>query len=105
MQLIDDTIEANATAEEGEAYLYHAKTASGRWAIALEQTSATHYQVSVLFRAPDWALGGVIRYWRFEDRALAEARYLELQTRLRDLDEALDIEGLLPALPGAEHRS
>lgn len=105
MQLIDNTTEANATAEEGEAYLYHSTTGSGRWAIALEQTTATNYQVSVLFKAPDWAIGGVIRYWRFDDRALAEARYLELQTKLREIDEDLTIEAMLPKLPEPEQRA
>jgi hypothetical protein len=45
---------------------------------------------------------GVVRYWSFESRDLAEARYLELQRLLGEADEAADMRAMLALLPPVE---
>ena len=104
MILRDNTIEANSGENMADYYLYHVQSAEDRWAIAVEQTRADRFHVSVLVKQFGWDLFGVVRFWIFDERAMAEARYLELQRIFADLLEGVALEDLLKMLPEAERR-
>jgi hypothetical protein len=102
MHLRDTTIEANNREEMANYYLYHAESPASTWGLAVEQVEADHFNVCVLFKEPAWDVFGVIRYWTVEDRAEAEARYLELQKIFETLDEGVTLKTLQRALPEEE---
>jgi hypothetical protein len=98
----DTTMEANAKTNMAQYYLYHSESPASRWAIAVEQPTQETFNVSVLYREPDWDVFGTIRYWVFEDRVDAEARYLELQKLFRELAEDATIKAIVRQLPEEE---
>lgn len=104
MHLRDTTIEANNKENMANYYLYHAESPNSLYGLAVEQVEADLYNVNVLFKQPDWDVFGVLRYWSFDDRAVAEARYLELQKLFEGLEEDLDMKAVLKALPEEERR-
>ena len=59
-------------------------------------------EVAVAYREPAWDVYGTIRYWVYDDRSLAEARYLELQRLFGDLDEAITMKALERNQPPVE---
>ena len=105
MQLRDTTAEANNQENMANYYLYHSESANNAWGLAVEQVEADAFNVCVLYKEPDWDMYGVIRYWTFDDRAMAEARYLELQTLLRDVEESVGMKELLKTLPETERHA
>jgi hypothetical protein len=102
MQLQDTTLDRNAELETSTYYIYRLESPSRRWGIAVEQVVADLFNVSVTYCEPDWDLHGVVRYWSFDSRDMAEARYLELQRLLGDADEATEMRALLATLPPTE---
>lgn len=102
MHLRDTTIEANKKEELDNYYLYHAESPQSIWGLAVEQVELDHYNVSVLFKEPDWDVFGVLRYWTVAERAEAEARYLELQKIFETLAEDVTLKTLQRALPEQE---
>jgi hypothetical protein len=99
MKLRDTTVEANSGEDMADYYLYFAQSAEDRWALAVEQMQLDRFHVSVLMKQADWPVFGVLRYWVFPDRAMAEARYLELQRLLADIAEDVPMKELLAKLP------
>lgn len=104
MNLRDTTALANSKPDMAEYYLYHCESDTSRWAIAVEQPREDRYNVSVMYQEPGWDVFGVIRYWQYEDRPSAEARYLQLQNMFADLDEGITIKTLTRNLPATEPR-
>lgn len=102
MELRDTTVEANSGENMADYYLYHAQSADDRWALAVEQVRGDRFHVSVLVNEPGWDMFGVVRYWIFTDRAMAEARYLELQRLMAGVAEGATMQEVLPLLPTAE---
>lgn len=102
MELKDTTAAANEAEDMSGYYLYHVSSPEGRWSVAVEQPENDRFNVAVLFRDPAWDLAGVLRYWNYGDRALAEARYLELQRILGGLPEETAMGDLVKALPPEE---
>ncbi|MFP5503266.1 MAG: hypothetical protein ACLGIN_12330 [Candidatus Sericytochromatia bacterium] len=102
MQMRDTTLDANSRAEMQNYYLYHAESPDARWAISVEQVVEGRFNVAVAYREPAWDVYGTIRYWVYDDRSLAEARYLELQRLFGDLDEAITMKALERNLPPVE---
>jgi hypothetical protein len=102
MNMRDTTVEANSGENMADYYLYHVQSEENRWALAVEQTRGDRFHVSVLMSEPGWDVFGAVRYWVFEERALAEARYLELQRLMADIDEQEDMKAVLAKLPAAE---
>lgn len=102
MQLRDTTTEANSREDMQAYYLYHVESPHSRWAVAVEQVEPERFNVSVLYREPAWDVYGVIRYWGFRERSMAEARYLEAQRILGELDEEAGINEVVKALPADE---
>jgi hypothetical protein len=99
MKLRDTTVEANSGDDMADYYLYHAQSEGDRWAVAVEQMQIDRFHVSVLMKQPDWPVFGVLRYWVFPDRAMAEARYLELQRLLSAFAEDVAMKELMVKLP------
>jgi hypothetical protein len=104
LNLRDTTLEANSGENMADYYLYHVQSEENRWALAVEQTRGDRFHVSVMVKQFGWDMYGVVRYWVFEERAMAEARYLELQRLLGELDEGIALEDLMKKLPPADRR-
>jgi hypothetical protein len=104
MHLRDTTIEANNKENMANYYLYHAESPANLYGLAVEQVEQDLYNVCVLYKEPDWDMYGVLRYWSFEDRAEAEARYLQLQTLFADVDEGISMKAIQRVLPEEERR-
>jgi hypothetical protein len=104
MNLRDTTVEANSGENMADYYLYHIQSEENRWAIAVEQTRGDRFHVSVMVKQFGWDMYGVVRYWAFEERAMAEARYLELQRIFGELEEGIALEDLVKKLPPADRR-
>jgi hypothetical protein len=102
MHLRDTTMEANNKENMANYYLYHAESPQGVYGLAVEQVEADHFNVCVLFKEPAWDMYGVLRYWTFEDRAEAEAHYLNLQKVLADIDEGISMKAIQRVLPEEE---
>ena len=102
MHLRDTTIEANTKENMANYDLDHAESPQSTYGLAVEQVESDQFNVCVLFKEPAWDVYGVLRYWTFDDRALAEARYLELQKAFETLDEGITMKALLRALPEEE---
>lgn len=102
MQLQDTTLERNAELEAETYYIYRLESPARRWGIAVEQLNPERFSVAVTYCEAAWDVHGVARYWAFDSRDLAEARYLELQRLLGNLDEEADLEAMLGALPAVE---
>ena len=102
MLLRDNTMEANEREGMQTFYLYHVESPYGRWALGVEQPREGRFQVVVELREEGWDVAGAVRYWLYEDRAMAEARYLELQRLFEDLDEDAELSAIVAALPAIE---
>ncbi|MEB3330842.1 MAG: hypothetical protein VKQ33_16595 [Candidatus Sericytochromatia bacterium] len=102
MQLQDTTLERNAELEATAYYVYRLESPARRWGIAVEHLIADQFNVSVTYCEAGWDVHGVVRYWSFDSRDLAEARYLELQRLLGEADEASDMQAMLALLPPPE---
>lgn len=102
MNMRDTTLEANERAEMQNFYLIHAESPDARWAVSIEQVTDDRFHVSVQYRDPAWDVYGTIRYWVAEDRAEAEARYLQLQGLFQEFDEGISVKTLLRRLPDEE---
>lgn len=105
MHLRDTTVEINHVEDMQNDYLYHSESAQGRWGLGVEQVTPERFDVSVNFREPGWDVAGVIRYWTFAERALAEARYLELQRLFEGFCEDVTMDEVMPRLPATERRN
>ncbi len=102
MELKDNTAETNKNGTDGLVYIHHRQSVGGRHAIAIELVQDDHYNVVAMMREPGWPDFGVLRYWGYEDRQMAEAQYLLLQGLLAPLDEAVAMKELLAILPAPE---
>ncbi|HEY9722627.1 MAG TPA: hypothetical protein V6D47_11465 [Oscillatoriaceae cyanobacterium] len=102
MELHDTTAAANEAEDMSGYYMYHVSSPASRWSVAVEQPEQDRFNVQVLFREPAWDLSGVLRYWTYSDRTLAEARYIELQRILGGLPEDSDMAAIVSALPPEE---
>lgn len=102
MLLRDNTMEANEREGMQTFYLYHVESPYSRWALGVEHVSEGRFQVVVELKEKEWDVAGAVRYWVFEDRAMAEARYLELQRLFEDLDEEAELKSILAVLPEVE---
>jgi hypothetical protein len=102
MKLRDTTEDANTREAPDNSYLHFAQSSNDKFAIAVEQPKSDSFNVAVLYKEPAWDLFGVIRYWVYAERVLAETRYLELQRIFDPLEESHDLKGVLAALPPQE---
>ncbi|MDB5101984.1 MAG: hypothetical protein JWM80_6405 [Cyanobacteria bacterium RYN_339] len=104
MNLRDNTIDANSGENMADYYLYHFQSEQDRWALAVEQTAGNRFHVSVMVKQFGWDIHGVVRYWVFDERDMAEARLLELQGIFGGMEEGIALEDLIKKLPAAERR-
>lgn len=102
MLLRDNTQEANDREGMQAFYLYHVESPYGRWGLSVEHVQEGRYHVGVELREKDWDVAGMVRYWVYEERAMAEARYLELQRLFEDVDEETEMKAVLALLPEPE---
>lgn len=102
MDLKDTTVEANSAPDMTAYYLYRMESPAKRWGLAVEQLEHDRFSVAVTFQDDAWDMHGVARYWVFAARDEAEARFLELQRRLSELDEGLDLKAMNKQLPAQE---
>lgn len=107
MHLRDTTMEANNKENMANYYLYHSESPKGIYGLAVEQVEMDHFNVCVLFKDPAWGedMFGVLRYWTFEDRAEAEAHYLNLQRVMADVDEDISMKAIQRVLPEEERHA
>ncbi|MEB3196502.1 MAG: hypothetical protein VKP62_04790 [Candidatus Sericytochromatia bacterium] len=102
MDLTDTTVARNSEPDMAAYYLYRMESPARRWGLAVEQLREDRFHVAVTYAEPEWDVHGVVRYWSYETRDLAEARYLELQRVLGAVEESLEMKAILAVLPAVE---